>query len=265
MKKIQPAGKAQTKPARRSRKVVAKASTTRRPSKEKVGKTEPEFPAYDEEAWKWMAEQSIPGAYSPIMYIGVEVSHQIAAILGRPMTLEEAQYLVKIDGDFVKCAYTGTEFQPVEYVFRVPPGLKDKIAAGAKLTEVELVTGGAFYFNKGKGEMMPLSGSVFEYDRRAQAYRWCMSSPLVIAANEARKITGHMKWGAPSHQIGKIMNARQENRERHEKIAGLMAEVFAPRRDSRFGIGKEAQGELGKLKLRHRNGRRQRHHEVTED
>lgn len=225
-----------------------------------------EFPAYDEEAWKWMASQSIPGAYSPIMYIGLEVSNQIATILGRSLNLEEAQCLVKVDGPFVTCAYTSTEFQPVEYVFRVPPGLKEKLADGMKLTEISLVTGGAFYFNKKKNVMMPLSGSVFQYNRRVQCYEWCMNSPLVIGANKAREITGHMKWGAPSHEIEKIMSARQESRNRNEKIAGLMAEVFAPQR--RFGnnVGDEVEEGLRRRGNKdHRNGRRRERKELQEN
>lgn len=248
----------ETKATRKSKKVSEAAPKTA---------SVEEFPAYNEEAWKWMAGQSIAGAYSPIMYIGLEVSNQIAAILGRSMTLEEAQYLVKVDGPFIMCAYTGVEFQPVEYVFRVPPGLKEKLATGLKLTDCPLVTGGAFYPNKKTGDMMALSGSVFTWNPRGQRYEWCKSSPLVIAAEEARKMVGFMKWGAPSHQVQIILGKKKEAKDRRNKIASLMAEAFAPERhSSRFGIGGQVEDAVRRGGQKdHRNGRRPKHHEIAED
>lgn len=226
----------------------------------------PTFPPYDEEAWKWMASQSIPGAFSPIMYIGQEVSRSIADILGRPMTLEEAQYLVRVDGPFVMCASEDVEFQPIEYVFRVPPGLKDKIAAGQKLTEVELITGGAFYVDHKKGVAVALSGSVFQYNNRAMRYEWCKSSPLVIAAEESKKVAGYMKWGSPSHQVQNILDAISRSRGRRDKISGLMSSLVAPRPQRRFGnnVGDQVEDGLRRSKKDHHNGSR-RERELQEN
>lgn len=265
-------GKTSTKPATaRKGKGSVKATTA---SKETGKDTTddatptPEFPSYDEVAWKWMANQSIPGAFSPIMYIGQEVSRSIADILGRSMTLEEAQYLVRPDGPFVMCASEDVEFQPVEYVFRVPPGLKEKIAAGQKLTEVGLITGGAFYIDHKKGVAVALSGSVFQYNNRATParYEWCKSSPLVIAAEESRKMAGYMKWGAPTHQVQKILDAKNQAKTRRNKIAGIMTNLVP---QHRFGnnVGQDVDEALRRRggKNNKRNGHHRHERELQEN
>src|SRR3990167_4203208 len=131
-----------------------------------------DFPPYDAEAWAWMSNQSIPWAFSPILYIGTQVSVEVSKIIGRPMNLEEAKHLVQPDGEedeikkmkiidaegptreevvrthAYKCASEGTRFRPVRYLPFIPKNLDKQIAAGNKLMEISLPYGGAFYVNK---------------------------------------------------------------------------------------------------------------------
>jgi uncharacterized membrane protein len=197
---------------------------------------EVDFLPYDPDAWKWMAEQSIPGAYSPILYIGTEVSARIAQILGRPMNIIEAQYLVQPDGPVTDCSAINARFQPIRYLPFEPRWLEKELRAGKSLTELDLPWGGAYYIKK-DGTVLAFSGSVFHYDSRSECYRWCKSSPLVIAADATKdRFNQRPVWGSPLEEIQNILDARRETRERENKIGALVADIVPiSRRMSRMG------------------------------
>src|SRR5690349_9068790 len=65
-----------------------------------------EFATFTDEAFGWMVSQdSIPGAFSPILYVGQQNCDLIAKALGRSIVLSEAQLLVQPDGGITECAW----------------------------------------------------------------------------------------------------------------------------------------------------------------
>ncbi|MDP3962507.1 MAG: hypothetical protein Q8Q03_01420 [bacterium] len=229
------------KPATRKKAVKAVEASENQPETSTLGN----FPPYNSAAWNWMCQESIPGAFSPILYIGTEVSMRISQLLGRSMLLEEAQHLVQPDGKMATCAAEGKKFQPVKYVPFLPKNLEAQLAKGETLMEIPLPYGGAYYINKNQ-ELVAFSGSVFHYNPRKQDYEWCHTSPLVIAAEEIRKITGRMQWGVPFDTVNKMVQSRAENQERRKKISSLVTSLLPTRK----GLGR---GEDGFKKAR-RNG-----------
>ncbi len=224
-----------TKPAT-SRKKVAKAA----PASEKVTETSTEaavaeFPPYDEEAWGWMSNESIPGAYCPILYTGTDVSIKISKLLGRPMTLKEAQHLVQADGEEATCASEGKVFQPVKYVPFLPQDLEARLSNGESLTEVDLPYGGSYYVSK-DNETIAISGCVFH--ARDGKYEWNHKSPLVITAQEMGKRHGKMMWGVPLNMAQQIIESRTANNERRKKISAFVANLLPTRK----GLGRGADG-----------------------
>ena len=214
-----------------------KATKVVKPSEKSTSTSTTDFPPYNAQAWQWMSQESIPGAFSPILYIGTEVSIKISRLLGSPMTLEEAQHLVQPDGEIATCASEGTGFQPVKYVPFLPKGLEKQLAEGKSLTEIELPYGGAYYVNKAQ-ELVAFSGSVFHYNPRRQDYEWCHTSPLVITAEEIRKLTGRMQWGVPFEIANRMIKSRTENKERRRKISSLASSLLP----NRPGLGRGSDG-----------------------
>ena len=207
---------------------------------------------YDEEAWRYMSGPSIDGAHCPIYYIGQKVSSDIAEILGRPMTIEEAQYLVHADGPVVTCHSEGVPFQPVKYVPFCPDNLRAAIAAGKKLTTTSLLWGGAFHVGK-DNEPIALSGAVYHYSADRRRYEYFNASPLVKMASALEKIHGRKIWGKPWEDIQRIIRSRNESMEREKRIAGIADNVYVP--EGRFTKFADALSNAGKDRRMHGNGR----------
>jgi hypothetical protein len=199
-----------------------------------------QFQPYDQQAWSWMSGQSILGAFSPILYIGPKVSAEIASILGRPINLEEAKYLVQPDGPVMTCATEGIRFQPVKYVPFTPRNLKEAISSGKKLTEIDLYWGGAFYIDAKENLPMAFSGSVWHFKTgkaREGAYEWMRTSPLVMMANSMKDKYGDMSWGIPLEEALAVIDSRAKALERKKKIDGLTNRVLAPRSNRFNSVG----------------------------
>lgn len=197
-----------------------------------------DFPPYDAEAWAWMSQESIRGAFSPILYIGTGVSVKVSRLLGRPMNLTEARHLVQADGDKVICASEGTKFQPVKYLPFLPKGLEAHLAGGKPLTEIDLPYGGAYYVDKKERVLIAYSGSVFHYNPSRQDYEWCHSSPLVIIAEEFRKAGRGMQWGNPLQVASRMMKSTAQNQERRKKISSRVPSLLSNRK----GLGSVKDG-----------------------
>lgn len=191
------------------------------------------YPPYDQQAAEYMFQKQ-PGTYSLIHFIGEQVSREIAAILGRSITLPEAQHLVSADGDPTTCASEGVEFQPVKYLPFVPKGLKEKIGRDKALVDIQLPWGGAYYLTK-DGKTIAYSGSVFRYNARRQRYEWANGSPLVIIADEIGKRYGQRQWGVPFAEVENILKVRSAAADRRTRI-GKMVTNIAPIR--RPGLGR---------------------------
>jgi hypothetical protein len=192
--------------------------------------TKTAYPPYNEQAAKYMYEK-VPGAYSRILYIGEQVSKEIAEILGRSITLPEAEHLVSLDGEIAVCAASDpnnpVKFQPIKYLPFVPKGLREKIRSGIPLVDMRLPLGGAYYLKK-DGTVIAYSGSVFRYNLRQQRYEWADTSPLVMAADLIGKRYGHRQWGVPFSEVANILKARAAAAERRQRIEN-MVENIAPR------------------------------------
>lgn len=190
-----------------------------------TSKTESGYPPFDAEAKEYMYEP-VPGAYSRILYIGPTVTSEIAEILGRSITLEEAKCLVCNDGEPVVCAQTGEEFQPMKYLPFVPNNLRTRIEAGDRLADIQLPFGGAFYVTKDLNALA-LSGSVFRYVRRHDRYEWASgSSPMVIMAEEMGRQYGRREWGHTSEEVEAVIASMKTARERRDKIKTLAARIM---------------------------------------
>lgn len=215
---------------------ATKASKTSKATSRKVAKKDKkpevglEYQPYDVEAWEYMRQASIPGAYAPILYIGEKVSEGVAKILGRSMTLEEAKYLVGPDGDPVTCSSEGIEFQPIRYLPFVPRSLDTQIKEGRRLTEIDLPFGGAFYVNR-NNEITGFSGTVYHYVAKRQRYEWNSNSPLVMVAEELGRQRGQIDWGVTYEHAIKIQTARLAAIERRGKIGKLAKELISNRPD----------------------------------
>ena len=190
-----------------------------------------EYTPYDEAAWEWMRKGSIPGAYPPVTYVGTDVSAGVSRILGRSITLDEAQQMVHADGEIAICSVTGKEFQPIAYLPFVPNNLASKIEAGMALTEIDLPMGGAFYLNK-SDEIVALSGSVYHYARRFRGgqYVWFKDSPLCQMALAMKEKTGEMDWGTTLEGVQRRLQAKQETARQEKAINDLAGSIQSNRR-----------------------------------
>ncbi|MDE1975425.1 MAG: hypothetical protein KGI49_02885 [Patescibacteria group bacterium] len=187
------------------------------------------YPLYSPEAAEWVYRPTIPGAYPPIFYIGEIVSLGIARLLGRSISLEEAQYLVQTDGEPTVCALTGIQFQPVLYLPFVPRDLEFRLKdEGKKLTEIALPFGGAFYVNK-ENEIVAFSGPVFHYVRRHERYERKSDSPLVSVAEEFGRVRGNDDWGKPYQHALNLQASIKAARERREKVHSLVGGLLSNR------------------------------------
>ena len=96
---------------------------TKKAKNSKVSKTRSAKPsrrqqiqAFDDDAFRWVMDPSIPGAHCPIFYIGEKIASELAQLFERSLTRTEAQYLVQPDGPIVKCNSENIDFQPIRYV-----------------------------------------------------------------------------------------------------------------------------------------------------
>lgn len=199
----------------------------------RVAPTVATTPPYDKDAADYMCRKR-EGTFSLIHFIGEQVSRELAEILGRSITLPEAEHLVSLDGDPTICASEDVEFQPVKYLPFTPKGLKEKIDRGESLVDIQLPWGGAYYLTK-DGKTIAYSGSVFHYNHRRQKYEWANNSPLVIVADEIGKRCGQRQWGVPFSEVDNILKARTAGTERRQRI-GKMVTNIAPIR--RPGLGR---------------------------
>lgn len=200
-----------------------------------VASNEP-YPTFDTEAWNWIwSKNSFPKAHPPILYLGMNVPDEIANILGRSITLEEAQCLVQADGPITKCAVTKKEFQPVKYLPFVPYTLANQLAK-KKLTEIHLPFGGQYYIKNDLATIIAASGSRFKHikatkeerkagkeDRYIPYYRGAMDK----LAKALAKAMGVKKpeWPEPLEDVQRRISAREEDEVNDKAVNELVGEI----------------------------------------
>jgi hypothetical protein len=220
----------------------------------------PEYPIFDQEAAAWVYRGSIAGAYAPVLYIGEMIAHGISQMLGRSLTLAEAQHLVSPDGEPAFC-YSEREkkdedkklFQPVKYLPFIPKNLEQRLKDGEEFTSIDLPWGGAYYVTR-DNEIVAFSGAVFHYDRHKRHYGWHARSPLVRMARkmlETKNGLDKPDWGKPLQDVkniqvsraaiaaedatfGAIANDLLANRQSNRRHGGHRDDNGARRRDNRM-------------------------------
>lgn len=223
-----------------------------------------EIDPYDSEASVWMrSEDSIPGAYPPILYIGPRASIDIALKLGRQIRKDEAKLLVQIDGKKRFCDLglkTGEEieFQPVKYVPFLSREMIRDIEAGKDLTEAELYFGGCFYGNGDGTTTLAISGSIFYYDFREKKYHEVKDSGLIIMSKKKLKETRRRNWGVPLdfvHQVEQQVEQRKDRSHRRHLAANELSDSVVNlrqrgnRQGKKFGsLPPESLLKLGRVK-----------------
>lgn len=177
------------------------------------------FEPYDAEAWAWMWTP-ITGAHCPILYVGWTTSVKLSKMLGRSMTIDEAQHLVKLDGEMVKCALTGELFQPVKYLGYITQQIEDDIKDGKALTEIPIRYGGAFYAGE-KEEPIGYSGKVFRYNKATQTYDtdYSEENKLVELAEAMKDMYGKRYWGVSYERATKKLMIKAERKNIRNDIA----------------------------------------------
>ena len=193
------------------------------------------FNPMTDEAFKWATSQdSIPGAYQPILYFGPKVVIGLSELLKRPLTLEEVKLLARADGEAQVCAFARNSFQPVAYVPYIP---NDLLTIKGDLSSVDLPEGGQFYVMKGEKEITPVSGSVYFYNACQDEYGHAHSSPLVTVANAIRKETGKAVWGMSLNRANNLIAGRDARRtasnEMHERARSFASRFAGKSRPNR--------------------------------
>jgi hypothetical protein len=193
------------------------------------------------EAFKWATSgKSIQGAYAPILYFGPAVAIEISEILGRPLGLEEVKLLAWADGETQKCAITGEKFQPIGYVPFAPRDLESDLNDCGHLSKISLPSGGQFYLIK--GQVTPVSGSVYHYDARSGDYNHAHASPLVAFASDIQRMTGKKIWGMTLDRTKNLLEKKDERRkaknEMFEKTRRLAEQFVSSSRHGQGSINK---------------------------
>ncbi len=196
------------------------------------------YPTFEPKAWRWVWT-AMKGAPSPILFLGMNVPDEIAGILGRSLTLEEAQYLVQTDGPVTKCSVTKEEFQPVKYLPFVPPSLQHNLMTLKKpLAEVRLPYGGQYYTNK-NGSVIPVSGSRYKYQKARHAgeddkYVPFFNGALQKVSRALAKKLGQTEpvWPVTYEQATGKLRVREKNDKNDKAVNALLGDIDAPRRKS---------------------------------
>lgn len=212
VKKVTATAAKQTKTTARQARPQAVDEAKELADSTKAGAAGEEYQPFTTAAWDWMvSKDSIPQAERPLWYIGPKVLCEIASVIKRSISLEEAKCLVQPDGQIEECALTKVKFQPVAYVPFCPKGLAAQIETGETLLTARLPYGGAFY-NKGD-EKVAISGAVYYYEEQGNSYPEASSSPLVIMANAMKKGTKR-QWGMPRERFDEVTAIRSQRKER---------------------------------------------------
>ena len=244
----------------------------------------PEYPIFDQEAAAWVYRGSIAGAYAPVLYIGETIAHGISQILGRSLTLAEAQHLVSPDGEPTFC-YSEREkkdeekkpFQPVKYLPFIPQSLEQRLKDGEEFTSIDLPWGGAYYVTR-ENEIVAFSGAVFHYDRHNRRYGWHARSPLVRMARkmlETKKGLDKPDWGKPLQDVMNIKASRATIAAEDATFGAIANDLLANRQSSRHRSGNRDNGGARRRDTRMEraqmdeafekgNGRRRNNHEAVE-
>lgn len=217
-----------------------------------------EHSTFDDEAQEWMGDQdSIPGALSPILYVGWPNCDLIAKGLDRSITLPEAKLLVIPDGEQTECAWNASKgknvtFQPVRFIAYVPKYLPNLIAQGKSLSEIRFRYGGQYYVEKGKKGFFAVSGSKYHIVPDNNGDR----EPIVVyntysIREQIKKMIG--EYGLPLFEVQRIINAKQ-NREINRLLEKQTLQDFAERieRVNRVTRVGDAFRKAGKLKQKPR-------------
>lgn len=233
-----------------------------------------EFDPINPEAWAWLSDpESIPGVvvYAPdedgqmvitplslILFLGDAVPVEISQLVGRPLNLAEAKYLVRADGPMVTCYMTGIKFQPIMYVAKITQTMRNQIPSDPNgklvnaLENVELYYGGSFYVDKTKAPKA-VSGAVYVWQVQEENYRHSGSSPLVMAAEAKREETGRKIWAVPLHIACRQQMVRKVNNDLRDVVYKKMRDLRAPSRGlTRVGEAFEVSRRNGKKPFSHR-------------
>ena len=211
----------------------------------------PEYPIFDKEAGDWVYRSSIPGAYAPVLYIGETIARGISQMLGRSLTLAEAQYLVSPDGEPTFC-YSERDkkdgdkklFQPVKYLPFIPQSLEQRLKDGEEFTDIDLPWGGAYYVTR-DNEIVAFSGAVFHYDRHKRHYGWHARSPLVRMARkmlETKNGLDKPDWGKPLQDVKNIQVSRAAIAAEDATFGAIANDLLANRQSNRRRKGSRDNG-----------------------
>ncbi len=194
------------------------------------------YPTFEPNAWRWVWT-AMKGAPSPILFLGMNVPDEIAGILGRSITLEEAQCLVQVDGPVTKCSVTKEKFQPIKYLPFTPPSLQHQLKKRT-LTEVRLPYGGQYYTKK-DGSVLPVSGSRYKYEKARHAgeddrYVPFFNGALQKVSRALAKKLGQKEpvWPVTYDQATGKLRVREKNDKNDKTINALLGDIDAPRRKS---------------------------------
>ena len=219
------------------------------------------YPTFEPKAWRWVWT-AMKGAPSPILFLGMNVPDGIAGILGRSLTLEEAQYLVQTDGPVTKCSVTKESFQPVKYLPFASQSLLRALEGGKSLLEIRLPYGGQYYTKK-DGSVLPVSGSRYKYEKAKHAgeddrYVPFFNGALQKVSRALAKKLGQKEpvWPVTYEQATGKLRVKERNDKNDKAVNALLGDIDAPRRKSGrrdWRLGAQVRDAFSKAK---RNGSR---------
>lgn len=200
-------------------KKASKAQTQTQPAVDKppvVETKKDETPSYvTSEAWQWLnkwvwappkADEKSPEpmAYPALWYVGTGTLEMYSEATGHRLTLNEVQYMVRLDGDEeAVCSGTGLSFIPVTYAAEyIPDDIRSKLQAGVPISEAGIRMRGQF--NVIDGTAHPVSGSIYHEMKTPNGveFDYAYQSCLMLLANGLmiRRRKNYLVWTCVSKE-----------------------------------------------------------------
>lgn len=188
-------------------------------------------PPFTPEAEEWMLTPSVPGAHAGILYLSWDRAIEFAnEVWGRPLDLDDVQFLIQKDGELQTCAISGGLFQPMKW-----PGfigdfkkLREDLAT-AEIEKIDLNWRGSFFFDPESGTIDAVSGAVFKKLRKE-----CIrdkDSYLIRMIEEIKKEKGFFKWGQPAETVLRrqagFLKRKEWQRQKHQQWLDEQAKIKA--------------------------------------
>jgi hypothetical protein len=210
---------------------------------------------FEQEAYNWMIGREAFGGVSPSMFVPIYSAQNhgytilgcdiLAEVLGRSLTLAEAQMLVSKDGE-TKCKCSnpacGKEFVPVKWT-RITGKLRDSLKESKDLAktlaENQGFVSGSYYMVQSK--KVPFCGSPFwiskKHGGRFELALEFRDGKIVNGTCNARMHDVNLKpvgdsgesrklWGMPSTKIESIINQREERRKEAQEREAANNDFF---------------------------------------